>query len=284
MHDISSPRDQIQPYPYNIPPGVTAAALCLESWDPSEHATGIPSEYLTGDIDFPEWALWDDGNDWAAETARSWAGNGATPPPAASAQEAPPAADPPPIFSAAGLTKWREAKADGTIDRLLSAATAPETFGLELGPRRIVNTKYGRRTVRSGAPTKAFEDAWRARGKIPGYTFKPNKKTGKMEVSFWQDLPEERISTEPPIVTTAAAKPNANVAPVAAPTKSGLALPRSSEPLLVRASERLRRLATGWDCPGSSIESGATRNRGTSTRGSSRGPPRIRRRLGHKGT
>jgi hypothetical protein len=84
MNDISS-HDQIQPH--YIPDGVVAAAVCLEHWDPRGWVTGIvPEEYRAGDVDFPEWALWDDGTVWDGVTGRSWTGNGAVPAP----EQAPP--------------------------------------------------------------------------------------------------------------------------------------------------------------------------------------------------
>jgi hypothetical protein len=51
--------------------------------------------------------------------------------------------------------------------RLVAAATVyaaqPEAFGLKLSPPKVLPTKRGdKRMVRSGPPTKAFEDAWRA--------------------------------------------------------------------------------------------------------------------------
>jgi hypothetical protein len=123
---------------------------------------------------------------------------------AAGAQEASPS----PFFDPAGYERarmWADAAEAKTAAHARSL-TAPETFGLKLGPPRIItkNMKYGPRMVRSAEPTEAFKEAWQTNNyvmKRAGYNYSLNKRTGKMEVAFWQDPPEKRLA---PVVTVIA--------------------------------------------------------------------------------
>jgi predicted P-loop ATPase len=230
-------RDDRNQSPHHyIPPDVKIAACLIElGWSDDLWDTGVlPEEYRNGSIDFDESDYWTE--PWIPAPPLPPGSGVASPPPfdagggqAEVEADAPtPVAERAPLFTAAGYARRGEAAAVAAA-AMGSSRVAPETFGLKLSSLKEVTTKDGRRTtVCSGPPTKAFEDAWRARGgKIAGYTFKPNKKTGKMEVAFWQDLPEERISTDPPAAPaapTAAAKPD--IGAVAATVSTGIGFTR----------------------------------------------------------
>jgi hypothetical protein len=152
----------------------------LEGFDPNDSLCNGLEAYPPGSSTDG----WDDGSgDWIAP-ARSRAGNGTIP--AESPLDAP-AAGVLGIYAAGPVT--------GGANAPLSL-TSPEAFGLKLGPPRIItkNMKYGPRMVRSGPATPDFMKAWQTNNyvmKQAGFDYKPNKKIGKMEVSFWQDPPEE---------------------------------------------------------------------------------------------
>jgi hypothetical protein len=94
------------------------------------------------------------------------------------------------------------------LARLVETATLytaqPECFKLELGRPRIVNTRYGKRAVRHGPPTQAFKDAWKASNEgIVNYSFEEYH--GRLQVSYWRDLPEEPQRSSAPDVVQAKA-------------------------------------------------------------------------------